>query len=125
VCFHLLGERQSFKIALFYHTYGVSWRTNEDFGENHGLVSTFNKKALAIEKIFIKSKKSVPLRREGFSRLKSFWYGQLSGFVEPIAGVIGAVAVVSMRAILPYALLFAAGAMIGFALMITLDIALS
>jgi ZIP family zinc transporter len=93
---------------------------------------------------------SVPLRREGFSRLKSFWYGQLSGFVEPIAGVIGAVAVVSMRSILPYALSFAAGAMIyvvveeaipesqlgnnsdiatigamiGFALMMTLDVAL-
>ena len=55
---------------------------------------------------------SVPLRREGFSRLKSFWYGQLSGSVEPIAGVIGAAAVFYMRAILPYALAFAAGAMI-------------
>ena len=93
---------------------------------------------------------SVPLRREGFSRLKSFWYGQLSGIVEPIAGIIGAVAVVSTRSILPYALSFAAGAMIyvvveevipesqlednsdiatigtmiGFALMMTLDVAL-
>lgn len=55
---------------------------------------------------------SVPLRREGFSRLKSFWYGQLSGIVEPIAGVIGAAAVLLMRPILPYALSFAAGAMI-------------
>lgn len=55
---------------------------------------------------------SVPLRREGFSRLKSFWYGQLSGIVEPIAGVIGAVAVVTMQPLLPYALAFAAGAMI-------------
>jgi ZIP family zinc transporter len=55
---------------------------------------------------------SVPLRREGMSRLKSFWYGQLSGFVEPIAGVIGAGAVLLMRPILPYALAFAAGAMI-------------
>ena len=55
---------------------------------------------------------SVPLRREGMSRLKSFWYGQLSGFVEPIAGVIGAGAVVLMRPLLPYALAFAAGAMI-------------
>lgn len=93
---------------------------------------------------------SVPLRREGYSRLKSFWYGQLSGIVEPIAGVVGALAVVSMRQILPYALSFAAGAMIyvvieevipeaqidrnsdlatigamiGFALMMTLDVAL-
>jgi ZIP family zinc transporter len=93
---------------------------------------------------------SVPLRREGFSRLKSFWYGQLSGVVEPIAGVIGAVAVIYMRPILPYALSFAAGAMIyvvveelipesqlekntdaatmgamfGFAVMMTLDVAL-
>ena len=93
---------------------------------------------------------SVPLRREGLSRLKSFWYGQLSGFVEPIAGVLGAVAVVFMRPILPYALAFAAGAMIyvvveelipesqaekhtdvatigamlGFAVMMTLDVAL-
>jgi len=55
---------------------------------------------------------SVPLRREGLSRIKSFWYGQLSGVVEPIAGVIGAAAVIYMRPILPYALAFAAGAMI-------------
>jgi len=55
---------------------------------------------------------SVPLRREGFSRFKSFWYGQLSGVVEPIAGVIGAAAVLLMKPILPYALSFAAGAMI-------------
>jgi ZIP family zinc transporter len=93
---------------------------------------------------------SVPLRREGFSRLKSFWYGQLSGVVEPVAGVLGAFAVVLMRPILPYALAFAAGAMIyvvveelipesqlqkhtdvatvgamaGFAVMMTLDVAL-
>jgi ZIP family zinc transporter len=93
---------------------------------------------------------SVPLRREGLSRLKSFWYGQLSGSVEPIAGVIGAAAVFYMRPILPYALSFAAGAMIyvvveelipesqlekntdaatmgamcGFAVMMTLDVAL-
>ncbi|MFQ6099901.1 MAG: ZIP family metal transporter [Anaerolineae bacterium] len=93
---------------------------------------------------------SVPLRREGTSLLKSFWYGQLSGVVEPIAGVIGAAAVILMRPILPYALAFAAGAMIfvvveelipesqlekntdiatvgamvGFAVMMTLDVAL-
>jgi ZIP family zinc transporter len=93
---------------------------------------------------------SVPLRREGMSRLKSFWYGQLSGAVEPIAGVLGAAAVLLMRPILPYALAFAAGAMIyvvveelipesqlesstdvatigamlGFAVMMTLDVAL-
>ena len=93
---------------------------------------------------------SVPLRREGMSRLKSFWYGQLSGAVEPIAGVIGAVAVIAMQPLLPYALSFAAGAMIyvvaeelipesqaekhsdvatiglmiGFAIMMTLDVAL-
>jgi len=93
---------------------------------------------------------SVPLRREGFSRLKSFWYGQASGMVEPIAGVLGAVSVVLIKPILPYALAFAAGAMIyvvveelipesqlekntdiatmgamgGFAVMMTLDVAL-
>lgn len=93
---------------------------------------------------------SVPLRREGLSRVKSFWYGQLSGMVEPVAGVIGAAAVILMRPILPYALSFAAGAMIfvvveelipesqlekntdiatmgalaGFAVMMTLDVAL-
>jgi ZIP family zinc transporter len=55
---------------------------------------------------------SMPLRREGMSRLKSFWYGQLSAVVEPIAGVIGAVAVILAQPILPYALSFAAGAMI-------------
>lgn len=93
---------------------------------------------------------SVPLRREGLSRFKSFWYGQMSGVVEPIAGVLGAAAVILMRPILPYALSFAAGAMIyvvveelipesqqdketdistigamlGFAVMMTLDVAL-
>jgi len=94
---------------------------------------------------------SVPLRREGMSRRKSFMYGQASGMVEPIAGVIGAAAVVLMTPLLPYALAFAAGAMIyvvieelvpesqrreesgdaatvggmlGFALMMTLDVAL-
>ncbi|MBW4438357.1 MAG: ZIP family metal transporter [Pleurocapsa minor GSE-CHR-MK-17-07R] len=55
---------------------------------------------------------SVPLRREGMTRLKSFWYGQLSAAVEPIAAVIGAMAVIVMRPLLPYALSFAAGAMI-------------
>lgn len=55
---------------------------------------------------------SIPLRREGFSRTKAFLYGQSSGIVEPIAGVIGAYAVITMRPILPYALAFAAGAMI-------------
>lgn len=55
---------------------------------------------------------SIPLRREGLSRWKSFWYGQISGIVEPVAGVIGAAAVLAMRPMLPYALSFAAGAMI-------------
>jgi len=55
---------------------------------------------------------SIPLRREGFSRFKAFTYGQLSGIVEPVAGVIGAYIVLSVEPILPYALSFAAGAMI-------------
>lgn len=55
---------------------------------------------------------SVPLRREGLSRSKSFLYGQASGLVEPIAGVMGAFLVIKMQSILPYALSFAAGAMI-------------
>ena len=55
---------------------------------------------------------SVPLRREGVSRLKSFWYGQLSAVVEPVAGVLGAALVILMKPILPFALAFAAGAMI-------------
>lgn len=55
---------------------------------------------------------AMPLRREGMSRLKCFWYGQLSAIVEPVAGVIGAGAVLLARPILPYALAFAAGAMI-------------
>ena len=55
---------------------------------------------------------SVPLRGDGMSRLRSFWYGQLSGVVEPVAAVIGATAVLLVRALLPYALGFAAGAMI-------------
>jgi ZIP family zinc transporter len=93
---------------------------------------------------------SIPLRREGLTRLKSFWYGQLSGMVEPVAGVAGAFAVVLAKPVLPYALAFAAGAMIyvvveelipearsdrhsdfatvgamlGFAVMMTLDVAL-
>ncbi len=93
---------------------------------------------------------AVPLRREGLSPGRSFFYGQLSGAVEPLAGVIGAGAVLVMRPILPYALAFAAGAMIfvvveevipesqsgghgdlatlgamaGFAVMMTLDVSL-
>ena len=93
---------------------------------------------------------SVPLRREGLSRKKAFFYGQLSGMVEPIAGVLGAYLVVTITPLLPYALSFAAGAMIfvvveelipesqtggetdlssvgvmiGFALMMLLDVAL-
>lgn len=93
---------------------------------------------------------SVPMRREGISRMKSFMYGQFSGMVEPIAGVIGALIVMTSQAMLPYALSFAAGAMIfvvaeevipeaqgggnshiatagvmiGFAVMMTLDVAL-
>ncbi len=55
---------------------------------------------------------SMPLRREGVSPFKSFWYGQLSAIVEPIAGVLGAAVVLVARPILPYALAFAAGAMI-------------
>lgn len=55
---------------------------------------------------------SIPLRREGFSRRRAFWYGQLSGIVEPIAGVIGALLVIIVTPLLPYALSFAAGAMI-------------
>lgn len=92
---------------------------------------------------------AMPLRREGMSRAKSFFYGQLSAVVEPVAGVLGAAAVILARPILPYALAFAAGAMIfvvaeelvpeakrgspdiaamslmvGFAVMMTLDVAL-
>jgi ZIP family zinc transporter len=93
---------------------------------------------------------AVPLRREGLSRAKAWWYGQLSAAVEPVAGVVGALAVTMMRPMLPYALAFAAGAMIfvvveevvpesqsgghgdlatlgamvGFAVMMTLDVAL-
>lgn len=55
---------------------------------------------------------AMPLRREGVSAPKSFWYGQLSAVVEPIAAVIGAATVVYSIQLLPYALAFAAGAMI-------------
>lgn len=93
---------------------------------------------------------AMPLRREGMSRGKSFFYGQLSAVVEPVAAVLGAVAVIVAQPILPYALAFAAGAMIfvvaeellpearrgspdiaamsviiGFAVMMTLDVGLS
>lgn len=55
---------------------------------------------------------SIPLRREGFSRRKAFFYGQLSGMVEPLAGLLGAWLVSRVAPILSYALAFAAGAMI-------------
>uniref|UniRef100_A0ABM5FN82 Zinc transporter ZIP11 n=1 Tax=Pogona vitticeps TaxID=103695 RepID=A0ABM5FN82_9SAUR len=55
---------------------------------------------------------SLPLRGAGFSTLKAFWYGQLSGMVEPLAGLFGAFAVVLAEPLLPYALAFAAGAMV-------------
>jgi len=55
---------------------------------------------------------SMPLRREGVSKWRAAWFGQLSAIVEPIAGVIGAYAVMQVQELLPYALAFAAGAMI-------------
>ena len=55
---------------------------------------------------------SIPLLREGMSRKKAFFYGQLSGIIEPIAGVIGAILVLKIRILLPFFLSFAAGAMI-------------
>ncbi|MCR4420535.1 MAG: ZIP family metal transporter [Clostridia bacterium] len=55
---------------------------------------------------------SLPLRREGVSKGRSFWYGQLSGLVEPVAGVLGATATLAANALLPYVLGFAAGAMV-------------
>ncbi len=55
---------------------------------------------------------SLPLRRDGMEPGKSFWYGQLSGIVEPVSAVIGAAAVILVQPVLPYALAFAAGAMI-------------
>lgn len=55
---------------------------------------------------------SMPLRRDGMSRRKSFLYGQFSGMVEPISAVIGVLAVTLMEPLLPFALSFAAGAMI-------------
>ena len=93
---------------------------------------------------------SLPLRGDGMSRIKAWWYGQLSAAVEPVAAVIGAAGVMMMRPLLPYALAFAAGAMIyvvieevipesqsggnadaatvasmvGFVVMMTLDVAL-
>ncbi|CAH2091054.1 unnamed protein product [Euphydryas editha] len=55
---------------------------------------------------------SLPLQSAGFSVWRAFWYGQLSGMVEPVFGVLGAVAVAAAQPALPYALAFAAGAMI-------------
>ena len=55
---------------------------------------------------------SMPLRLEGMSRVRSFWYGQLSAVVEPVAAVFGAAVVLVMRPLLPFALAFAAGAMV-------------
>ena len=58
---------------------------------------------------------SLPLRNEGFSRLKSFIFGQASALVEPISAVIGVILVLTIRSILPFLLSFAAGAMIAVA----------
>ncbi|KAF7652450.1 hypothetical protein LDENG_00096280 [Lucifuga dentata] len=55
---------------------------------------------------------SLPLRGSGFSAWRAFWYGQLSGMVEPVAGLLGAIAMVLAEPLLPYALAFAAGAMV-------------
>lgn len=55
---------------------------------------------------------SLPLRSEGYSRFKSFMIGQASALVEPVAAIIGAILVMSIRSILPFLLAFAAGAMI-------------
>ena len=68
--------------------------------------------AITIHNIPEGSSLSLPIRGEGHSRWKAFWYGSMSAVVEPVAAVIGAAFVLSMTAILPYALAFAAGAMI-------------
>ena len=67
---------------------------------------------IGIQNIPEGSSLSLPIRGEGASRKKAFWYGAMSAIVEPVAAVIGALFVLSMTAILPYALAFAAGAMI-------------
>ncbi|KAG7267450.1 hypothetical protein CRUP_033405 [Coryphaenoides rupestris] len=79
---------------------------------------------------------SLPLRGAGMSTWRAFWYGQLSGMVEPVAGLLGAVAMVLAEPLLPYALAFAAGAMVGngklaswtsilgFVVMMSLDVGL-
>lgn len=55
---------------------------------------------------------SLPLRGSGMSTWNAFWYGQLSGMVEPVAGLLGAISVVIAEPLLPYVLAFAAGAMV-------------
>jgi zinc transporter ZupT len=55
---------------------------------------------------------SVPLYRSGMSKRRAFFYGQLSGMVEPVCGLIGTLAVTAITSVLPYALGFAAGAMV-------------
>jgi len=86
-----------------------------NFKETEGVKSPWQRTTLLVLAITlhnIPEGVSMPLRRMGMSRWKSFMYGQSSALVEPVAGVLGAVAVLFFIPILPYALAFAAGAMI-------------
>ena len=75
-------------------------------------VSTFARASKELKLRTITPCLAMPLQRSGLSRFKGFMYGQFSGMVEPLAGVLGAFAVVAARPLLPYTLAFAAGAMI-------------
>jgi ZIP family zinc transporter len=137
----------------------TSWRrsillvlaiTLHNFPEGLAVGVAFGALAAGMQNVPEGTAVSVPLRREGVSRFRAFFWGQLSAVVEPVAGILGAVAVIVMKPLLPYALAFAAGAMIyvvveelvpesqrevssdvatlgamlGFTVMMTLDVAL-
>lgn len=151
------GKSTLLFIAITLHNFPEGLAVGVGFGAvAHGLGNASIASAIAlaigigIQNVPEGAAVSIPLRREGYSRGKSFFWGQFSGMVEPVGGVLGALMALSARSILPYALAFAAGAMIyvvadevipetqkgkhghlatlgvmlGFALMMTLDVAL-
>lgn len=93
-------------------SFGVAFGSSAEIGQAGFMSAIILAIGMALQNFPEGAAVSIPLRREGTSRAKSFFYGQASGIVEPIAAVLGAWLASSIGSILPYALSFAAGAMI-------------
>jgi ZIP family zinc transporter len=99
-------------VAITIHNFPEGLAVGVAFGADNGGAALALALGIGLQNIPEGLAIALPLRREGMNRLKAFWYGQLSATVEPVAGVIGCGLVLLARPVLPYAMAFAAGAML-------------